>query len=591
MLENNILYKIYKEGNVPVIRFKNDGFKNFNQDEYFTHEDEDGNSYINEGCKGITGCFCLIGGMQDSFILSGVNDIDSLSIGYVSRDTLIFNPHYINDKLVGYIPAGKMFDEALKEFELWTKDEIKRPTFIFDRNIDDFDWYCTQAIINADDITEVGTFEKEEQLKFLDTITDGYFSIKTGFNFFWDAVKYEKVKEFQKYIDDNKMLNTFFKAYFNCGLNNDDIEYMLNANFKGSFIDEFKSFIQCPNKKCKNRTQFKALINCTPDTFDGEIKNKDKLLDFIRTVETEIYESEGEIYTYDYFHGLDLKIKIEDGKLNFYNKNEPIEITPNMLLKYERSENRLSKIHKAVHDLKNYYDLGNEEPLKSTKIDLIDNLYEMYNKLYGKFEDDKFIFNDDLVHEYGDVDTGIHVEYDTVLNDAIIEVSLNNKITSYNYDNPLHWKKWSTIYHYGHENNNYIHKEELKDLINYLQKIINEGSINKFNPDAEDTKENLECVKYTHDFLQNALKNIEHVYDVCKPFQIRNIIKDSRDFRPEEKDFILNELETKPLGELLFSLATKNEALLHKINTVLGKIEEERNKLNKQKKNLFEEER
>ena len=65
-----------------------------------------------------------------------------------------------------------------------------------------------------------------------------------------------------------------------------------------------------------------------------------------------------------------------------------------------------------------------------------------------------------------------------------------------------------------------------------------------------------------------------------------NIIKDSKDFRPEEKDFILNELETKPLGELLFSVATKNEALLHKINTVLGKIEEERNKLNKQKKML-----
>jgi hypothetical protein len=187
MLENNILYKIYKEGHIPVMRFKNEGFKNYNQNSYFEYEDDDCNIKINEEYKDINGCFCLIAGMQDSFILSGRTDLDILNIGYVERNTLIFDPHN------GYIKAGEMFDKAFNIYNEWTKDRQNTKEFYFDRNLDDFDWAFTQAVINADDITPVKSYNKDEQLELINTIGDGFFSIQTGNAFMWNFLECNKL--------------------------------------------------------------------------------------------------------------------------------------------------------------------------------------------------------------------------------------------------------------------------------------------------------------------------------------------------------------------------------------------------------------
>ena len=107
MLDQNPIYKIYKEGKVPVVRFKDTGFTNFVQDKYFT--DYDG--HIDEKFKNIVGCFCVLGGMQDNFILSDIGNVDTLHIGYVEPDTQVF------DVSEGkYRKAIDMFNEALEAF-------------------------------------------------------------------------------------------------------------------------------------------------------------------------------------------------------------------------------------------------------------------------------------------------------------------------------------------------------------------------------------------------------------------------------------------------------------------------------------------
>lgn len=107
MLVNNILYKIYKSGKIPVIRYKNEGFKNYNQDAYFTIDGK-----LDEKYKNINGCFCMLGGMQDPYILSGIENTETLNIGYIEADTKVYDVHNKT-----YTTAKSIFDKALNEYE------------------------------------------------------------------------------------------------------------------------------------------------------------------------------------------------------------------------------------------------------------------------------------------------------------------------------------------------------------------------------------------------------------------------------------------------------------------------------------------
>lgn len=199
MLEQNPLYKIYKSGRIPVIRFKNEGFKNYNQNDYFSHK---GTEPLEENCKDITGCFCMIGGMQDSFILSGVGNTEALNIGSIDKNTKVFIPFERK-----WEKAGKIFEENLKDIEKLyeTTPEGFKSRSIDSRN-DDFDIFCSQAIIKTEDIVFEERIEEKDFPKIWHTMDDKYLKISSGLDFYYIAKKYGQVEDFLKYIDKKGLL-------------------------------------------------------------------------------------------------------------------------------------------------------------------------------------------------------------------------------------------------------------------------------------------------------------------------------------------------------------------------------------------------
>lgn len=154
--KENPLKTIAKMGKIPVIRRSNDGFHNYDQEEYFDH--------YSARFKDTTppkGCFCLLGGIFGHWV-TGSHWKESLHIGYVEPDTPVVATYAFDDKLGWrWVTAKERYADAMK-------------TFIHEFNcgintqydLEDFE-LSEEAIIDSKYITHVATIKYEDYYKLI----------------------------------------------------------------------------------------------------------------------------------------------------------------------------------------------------------------------------------------------------------------------------------------------------------------------------------------------------------------------------------------------------------------------------------------
>lgn len=398
MLENNILYKIYKSGKIPVIRYKNEGFKNYNQDAYFTIDGK-----LDEKYKNINGCFCMLGGMQDPYILSGVENTEILNIGYIEADTKVYD---VYNKT--YTTAKSIFDNALNTYDKIKKEleEKYHKEFIIDNHMDDFDLCYTQTIVNADDINLIKSYTEEEQRQFLSTINDGFFSINSGISYYYIYEKTNSINEYLKFIDDKNAFNELLKE-----ITIDDI------TFDSPAANDYKELMELT----KNTLEKTLIQEIVPLKSTENIKQKELVKEFINN-----NNKDGLIY--DNYISLEFKTNYNNKDVECYlkfEKDKPSIVVYSNLkkIKIDINTKTLLTNPKFTEDLsKNIQTL--KELIKITEnkdIDIFKNILNI-NKFLK--ENDNFIIDDNCIIYNKN---NYLVEYNFILDDAIIWNEENDK--------------------------------------------------------------------------------------------------------------------------------------------------------------------
>lgn len=398
MLENNILYKIYKSGKIPVIRYKNEGFKNYNQDAYFTIDGK-----IDEKYKNINGCFCMLGGMQDPYILSGVENTETLNIGYIEADTKVYD---VYNKT--YTTAKSIFDKALNEYEKIEEElnEKYHKNFLIDKHMDDFDLCYTQTIVNANDVNLIKSYTEEEQKQFLNTINDGFFSINSGINYYYLYEKTNSVDKYLKFIDNKNAFNELLSE-----IPIDDI------TFNSPAANDYKELMSLT----KNLLE-KTLVNkIVPLKSTENIKQKESVKNFIKN-----NNKDGMLFN-DYI-SLNFKTNYNNKEIDCYlkfeqNKTSIIAYENLKKIKIDINTKTLLTNPKFTEDLsENIQTL--KELIKITKdkdIDIFKNILNI-NKFLK--ENDNFIIDDNCIIYNKN---NYLIEYNFILDDTIIWDETNDK--------------------------------------------------------------------------------------------------------------------------------------------------------------------
>ncbi len=377
MLEQNPIYKIYKEGKVPVVRFKDTGFTNFVQDKYFT--DYDG--HIDEKFKNIVGCFCVLGGMQDNFILSGIGNVDTLHIGYIEPDTQVF------DVSEGkYRKAIDMFNEALEAFTKQS-ESVDKSKEIISSQFDDFDIFYTQAIVKAEDITKVGEYTKEERFQFMHTVEDGFFRLNTLADYVFLTNNIENIKKTIEMADKYDAFDSYITMF------SEDLP---------DEIKEMYPIIKIYDEKAKNlywqeRSVFEKLLP----------KHSTDNIDFVKDLDT-IFAAAFGCANNGYSCTIDLLIddkkaectfKIENGEIVLKHHEDVLDVeeiltNKNAFMNILKLKNKID----ALNILAKYdKDAIIKEPINSRII----KLYDFYKENEIFRTDDGFkYFADDFMIEY-----------------------------------------------------------------------------------------------------------------------------------------------------------------------------------------------
>ncbi len=392
MLDKNPLYKIYKQGRIPVIRFKNEGFVNHNQNEYFSHK---GTQELEDICKDIEGCFCLIGGMQDSFILSGVNNTQILNIGSVDKDTKVFIPFKRK-----WEKAGDVFKENLEDIKnLYSTIPDGFKSRSIDSRNDDFDIFCSQAVINAENIKIEEKIKEEDFKNIWHTMDDEYFKISDGLDFYYIAKKYGQVEDFLKYIDEKGLLK--------------DLLLVIYEEFDDKDIKNFKT-LKRYNDLCKKyEEKFNAisyLKKIAPETLNESTKKLDIFDSVIENVD--IFPST------EYPHSIKLFSNNKEEKYSYMIKNnkfilkkieneKEVDIDDKDIFLSKENVEKLSNILKQFILVSKFDDASKLEDTFSCTILKLNNFYA---KNDVDLTNDGFIFEDD---EY-------KIEYNYILDDSII---------------------------------------------------------------------------------------------------------------------------------------------------------------------------
>lgn len=391
MLEQNPLYKIYKSGRIPIIRFKNEGFKDYNQNDYFSHK---GTEPLKENCKDITGCFCMIGGMQDSFILSGVGNTEALNIGSVDKNTKVFVPFKKKWK-----KAGEIFEENLKDIE---KTYAVTPEGFKSRSIDsrndDFDIFCSQAIIKTEDIVFEERIEEKDFPKIWHTMDDKYLKISSGLDFYYIAKKYGQVEDFLKYIDEKGLLK--------------DLLITMYDEFEDKDIKNLTTLKRYNDLCLKYSEKFNALSflkRIAPETLNED------------TTKLDIFDSVIEdinIFPAYYEHPVKLFIGGKEEKCEYMVKEHKLtlkkieekgssDIDSKKIYLNKENVKTLSNI---IRQLKTVSKFDEESKMDDTFSSTVLKLDDFYNENNVELNNDGFIFENDKYK----------VEYNFILDDCII---------------------------------------------------------------------------------------------------------------------------------------------------------------------------
>ena len=407
MLDKNPIYQIYKNGKVPVIRFKNDGFTNFIQDEYFK-DSLDKN-------KNINGCFCIIGGMQDSFILSGVDNKEILHIGYVEPDTKVYLPFKHK-----YTKAKNVLNKGLEQYERILKEETKSDEkymkYEFSDYFDDFDLIYTQAIVNADEVTEIALYDVADRIDLLHTVNDGFFQLGTYFDFFEPAVKSNKCDEYLKYAEEKDVLNKLINCYIM------DMPEELLGKYKviDRFYELYKKYY---DKKVsldefhEKQEKMQLLKKLAPKKLDESIEK----YDFIEQILDDAgrfgwVNSNYEISVFVDVDGKQVpaKMSVENSKFNFVLNNEKVE----NLLDKEIIINK-SIVNAISNELKNLELISKIDKDATVGDKQLIETFNSLNDFYQTHKDIEF-YEDGFKYSIDN----FKVEYNLKLDDCVIECDL-----------------------------------------------------------------------------------------------------------------------------------------------------------------------
>lgn len=416
MLENNPIYKIYKSGKIPVIRYSDYGFKNFIQDKFFT--DDNGN--IVEKCKGIEGCFCVLGGMQDSFILSGLKNVSVLNIGWIEPDTKVFD---VNTST--YKTAKSILDKAMEVYSKIEEERKDDPKTYMDKNFDDFDIFYTQVIVNADYVNDVESYTEKEQEQFAHTIFDGFFGIQAGMDYFFKFQKCGDMDKFMKFLDDNNIFHEFIKQSF--------------VEFTDDILMSSIAAFQCNDLIEESGGSLETFIReLAPDKSTDEFKNASKIKSFIKNHP----DFDGNLYGDKYStlghgrtkNGYKLDLYVKDKKLEIVIKHDSDykkQIIPHNKLLLNNVE-LIELARSKISALKDVVDMTNQLGIDKTEPELkrIDNLINFYDK----YKDEIFFTNEMFRYNKNEFTIEYYFDFD----DVIINYSRQSEIDLDNPDKLYH---------------------------------------------------------------------------------------------------------------------------------------------------------
>ena len=396
MLEKNPAYQIYKNGKIPVIRYKKDGFTNFVQDNYFT---QNGSYELDKKFENIVGCFCILGGIQDSFILSGVKDTDTLWLGYIEPDTQIYDPMGQS-----YVIAEKYFNEALNFYNKVFKNRDEKEK-IFNDILDDFDIFYTQAIIKAEDIKEPVKYERKDFSKLWDTLDGGIFKMANVIDFYYTALNNGETEDFLKYIENIDALDIILPLIIE-----DVPDEILN---KYPVLKEYKNLYM--NASCYQNKMI--LESCAPKKMDEYLDKFLKLKNVLKQNKFSIYPKNGKYECY-----LTLTTKNEKTHYRFSLENKEPKLyklqssidTQGVLLDYKQivlDEFLVSKLSKIVKELKILQEFDEKATITGHIADVLPKLDDFYknNEIYLNEEGFTY-FQDDF-----------RLDYNYYLDDAVIK--------------------------------------------------------------------------------------------------------------------------------------------------------------------------
>lgn len=245
--KENPLKTIIKNGKVPVVRIANDGFK--------THDQTKFNESYKEELNGLVipdGCFVEVGGIQGRYV-SGWHINEPLHIGFMEPDTNIFVTYPAAKKSTLKKFSFTTAKERLSDIEIGYKESFPDEISIIttDMPLEDFDLQ-TEAIVKAEDVTDVLTVYPKDFYLFLPYMNDGYLRLLCLDNIFTEVLTdnglssdflsfigeenyYTEREQFKdttiSYDSDGNIDYRYFDDFFN-----------YNSTFQKMILKEFESF-------------------------------------------------------------------------------------------------------------------------------------------------------------------------------------------------------------------------------------------------------------------------------------------------------------------------------------------------------------
>jgi hypothetical protein len=470
--KENPLITILKADKIPCIRRSNEGFKNYNQDDYFQkHLDEKTYKEIEDRCQNIKGCFVFLGGIQGVYV-SGFHSKEKLWIGYLEPDAKVFATYARNSKdNFTYMTARQRFDEAYLEYGLEMCNE-DQPW-----DLEDFD-LSTEVIAKREDIKTLCEIEMKDFYKLLPFSNDGMLKIFSPYDImcfdinylpknFYNILGVKDINDFNNtvsaYIDEEpfKTYMTNFYTKFRFGLDYEaDLAlvkgYIQAHNEYNKWVEEYNSNSFAGSIRLGRVNIYKDIFICSIKDVDFKAftsKVDDESLKFLyKRHDIECFEIDWRGKDFERFCvktktpywqifkkgkkelDKDMKKWIDNWTMDdvYYRKDNKIDEKSIFDIDIARYLFVYYDAFKKYEELFGEYKTASIKNLKNTtfikKLAFCRNVFE---GLKSNEIDVNFSRNMDVVYAEKN---GIVVEYNYPLNDYIISYKRNDELVFENYD-------------------------------------------------------------------------------------------------------------------------------------------------------------